>query len=265
MYLNNCYTIQANIIINFMFVNLIRVWIISWKWLCDNSQVKSNFQFVYFFPYSFVLYFCCFYTFILSMFRFTSQNADYKVIIQTLLIHHTPWHRYCSFITSIALWNSQLKCMYMFAQNLLEWLFLGNINMRLIISRDYFKYISWAFLFIGTKNSQEHHYHQARQYLHLPPPLSAMAKYKQWKLHQPNQEKQDLWTSGRLILRWTWNLSPENDLQHWTIGAVFKTINQGANKCLSYIAVIKKLWNWTWDSTWLPWIFKEFFKTTRQN
>lgn len=154
----------------------------------------------------------------------------------------------------------------MFAQNLLAWLFLGNIN-EIWLFQEIMRLFQmlWAFLFIGIKNSQEHHYHQARQYLHLPPPLPAMTKYKQWKLHRPNQEKQDLWMSGRLILSWTLNLSPENDLQHWTIGTVFKTVNQRANKCLSYIAVIKKLWNWTCDSTWLPWIFKEFFKTTSKN
>ena len=33
--------------------------------------------------------------------------------------------------------------------------------------------------------------------------------------------------------------TPKNDLQHWAIGTVFKTVNQGANKCLSNIVVIE--------------------------
>ena len=32
---------------------------------------------------------------------------------------------------------------------------------------------------------------------------------------------------------------PKNDLQHWAIGTVLKTVNQGANKCLSNVAVIE--------------------------
>ena len=33
--------------------------------------------------------------------------------------------------------------------------------------------------------------------------------------------------------------NPTNDLQKWAVGTVFKTVHQGANKCLSNAAVVE--------------------------
>ena len=33
--------------------------------------------------------------------------------------------------------------------------------------------------------------------------------------------------------------NPTNDLQKWAVGTVFKTVHQGANKCLSNVAVVE--------------------------
>ena len=33
--------------------------------------------------------------------------------------------------------------------------------------------------------------------------------------------------------------NPTNDFQKWAVGTVFKTVHQGANKCLSNVAVVE--------------------------
>ena len=124
---------------------------------------------------------------------------------------------------------------------------LGNINMKFCFKHWY---SSRTFLFMGTKDSQEASPLSSQVIYSSATTSFSNEKISSMKT-EPTQPKKKIFMNNREI-------DPQMDLKstlkiylhYWAIGTVFKTVNEGVNKCFYWC--YQKLWNWKWDGTRLP-------------